>query len=360
MKKLRFAAYEDKNSFRRVWDKCFNDSDVFSTWLFDNRFFPEMSVCLEEDNKIVSCIQSIPLNLYIRGKSIPSALVMGVSTDPEYGGRGYMKELYSFYLNNISEKGVILCPNTPVKIDTYYFSGAYPVSDISFAEGETDDSVKSTGVELINKDEYMDELYDLYCGFYKNYSGIVSRSLANFKLKAEDYTVDGGLVAVHKKDDRIDGYTFFYNMDELIYAEETVWSNENAKDEIIKFISSFTNGKKYKIKLPADMGGIPRSVMNIASVNKLLKALSLDCDGVIEISDPVNKENSGSFSLKDGRTYEPAHVSMDIGAFTQLIAGYRSLYELLFEGRAVIHNKEKADAIDKALPKLKTFIFDEY
>ncbi len=360
MKKLRFAAYEDKDSFRRVWDKCFNDSNVFSTWLFDNRFFPEMSVCLEEDNKIVSCIQSIPLNLYIRRKIIPSALVMGVSTDPEYGGRGYMKELYSFYLNNISKKGVILCPNTPVKIDTYYFSGAYPVSDISFAEGETDDSVKSTGVELINKDEYIDKLYDLYCGFYKNYSGIVSRSLADFKLKAEDYTVDGGLVAVHKKDGRVDGYSFFYNMDELIYAEETVWSSENAKNELIKFISSFAKDKKYKIKLPADIGGIPRSVMNIASVNELLNALSLDCDGIIEITDTVNKENSGNFSLKGERTDEPAHVSMDIGAFTQLIAGYRSLAELIAENRVTVYDSKKAEDINTALPKQNTFIFDEY
>ena len=360
MKKIRFAASEDKGSFRRVWDKCFNDSDVFSTWLFDNRFFPDMSVCLEEDNKIVSCIQSIPLNLYVREKTIPSALIMGVSTDPEYGGRGFMKELYNFYLNNIPEKGIILCPNTPVKIDTYYFSGAYPVSDISFIEGVTDTSAKSSSVELINKDEYIDELFALYCGFYKNYSGIVARSLDDFKLKADDYTVDGGLVAVHKKDGRIDGYSFFYNMKDIIYAEETVWANEKAKNELISYISSFAENKKYKIKIPSDGKGTPRGVMNIASVDKLLKVLDIDCEAIVEITDPVNKANSGNFSLKYGKTDTPAHILMDIGAFTQLITGYRSLYELIHEKRAVIHNKEMADAIDKALPKLKTFIFDEY
>lgn len=360
MKKIRFAASEDKGSFRRVWDKCFNDSDVFSTWLFDNRFFPDMSVCLEEDNKIVSCIQSIPLNLYVRGKTIPSALIMGVSTDPEYGGRGFMKELYNFYLNNISEKGIILCPNTPVKIDTYYFSGAYPVSDISFIEGDTDTSAKSSNVELIKKDEYIDELFALYCRFYKNYSGIVSRNLDDFKLKADDYTVDGGLVAVHKKDGRIDGYSFFYNMKDIIYAEETVWANEEAKNELISYISSFAENKKYKIKLPSDGKGTPRGVMNIASVDKLLKVLDIDCEAIVEITDPVNKANSGNFSLKYGKTDTPAHILMDIGAFTQLITGYRSLYELIHEKRVIIHNKEMADAIDKALPKLKTFIFDEY
>ena len=100
--------------------------------------------------------------------------------------------------------------------------------------------------------------------------------------------------------------------------------------------------------------------MNIASVDKLLKVLDIDCEAIVEITDPVNKANSGNFSLKYGKTDTPAHVLMDIGAFTQLITGYRSLYELTHEKRAVIHNKEMADAIDKALPKLKTFIFDEY
>jgi len=360
MKKIRFATFKDKAGFRRVWDICFNDSKVFSDWLFDTRFFPEMSVCLEEDEKIVSCIQSLPINLYVRGNTIPSTLIMGVSTDPEYGGRGYMKELYSFYLNSISEKGIILCPNTPVKIDTYYFSGAYPVNDVSFIEGVTDTSLKNADVKIINKDEHLEEALKIYNDFYKNYSGIVARSFDDFRLKAEDYTVDGGLIAAHITNGNIDGYSFFYNMEDIVYAEETVWANDEAKKGLIDFISSFSEHKKYKIKLPSDGKGIPRSVMNIASVTALLSVLSIDCDGIIEITDPVNENNNGCFSLKHGKISANPHISMDIGAFTQLIVGYRSLYELLFEGRAVIHNKEMADAIDKALPKLKTFIFDEY
>ncbi len=360
MAKARFATIKDKTDFRRIWDKCFTDSDVFSTWLFDTRFVPEYSVCLEEDGKIVSTIQSLPVHIYMRGKTIPSAIVMGVSTDPEYGGRGFMKKLLTFYLNNITPKDVILVPYTPVKIDTYYFSGAYPVADVSFMEGETDVKNRPAEVELVSPKECMGELYSLYKAFYKNYSGIVARSYSDFVLKSEDYTVDGGFVAIYRKNGKALGYTFFYNMEDTVYGEETVWITDEAKDKLIKFISSFAENKKYKIKLPADKNPIPRSVLNITSIDALLKLLDINCTSVIEVKDNLNEANNGCFCLKTGKTDASAHASMDIGSFAQLISGYKTLYELIFDGKATIYNKDEADKINEALPKLDTFIFDDY
>lgn len=357
---MRFASFSDKADFRKIWDKCFNDSKVFSDWLFDARFVPEMSVCLEFDGKIVCCIQSLPIHIYMRGKTVPSALVLGVSTDPEFRGRGFMKQLFSFYLNNIAEKGVVLAPLTPEKLTTYYFAGAYPVCDVRFMEGLTDKSIKSNGTFLADKKEYMSAIYGLYNGFMKNYSGMVSRSFADFCLKADDYTVDGGLLAVHKTDGKTDGYSFFYDMDDIVYAEETVWENEAALRELISFIASFAENKKYKIKLPADGKGVPRSVLAIPSVEGILRILNIKSDGIIEVIDTVTRANNGCFSLCGKKTDKPPHISMEIGAFAQLISGYLSLSELINQGRVTVYDKNMAEEIDFALPKQNTFIFDDY
>ena len=94
MKKLRFATNEDKDSFRRVWDKCFNDSDVFSTWLFDNRFFPEMSVCLEKDNKIVSYLDDKEAIIY--------NMMINESTGGNIDVENEKGDIVSFGINDIS------------------------------------------------------------------------------------------------------------------------------------------------------------------------------------------------------------------------------------------------------------------
>ena len=359
---IRTAVMADKADFRRIWDKCFEDSDRFSTWLFDTRFVPEYSVCLEEDGKVVSVIQCLPMFLKIRGKAVPAAIIMGVSTDPMYGGRGYMKKLFAYLMENVAGKGIYVLPHTPSKLNTYYFAGHYPVSDIGFTEGNTDTSLKAEGVRLCSDiSSCRGRLFELYTEFTKDISAVAYRSYADFLLKAEDYLSDDGLLAVHETNGVIDGYSFFYNTEDMIYAEETVTGNKTAMDEIIKFIASFEDGKNYKIKIPAEKGcGIPHNVMGVASVSGLLSCLNIRSDISIKINDPIVSENNGIFALNGEAGLKNYAAEMAVQYFAQLITGYKSMEELIAEGNITVKDKELCAEIGRLLPKQKTFIFDEY
>lgn len=359
---IRKAAMADKSDFRRIWDKCFEDSDKFSTWLFDTRFVPEYSLCLEEDGKIAAELQLLPMFLRIRGKAVPAAILMGVSTDPDYGGRGFMKKLMAYLMEHTAEKGIYAIAHTPARLNTYYFAGHYPVSDIKFIEGRTDRTIKAEGVRLCGDIAAVrGRLFELYTNFAKDYSAIAYRSYADFMLKAEDYMADNGLLAVHVKDGVIDGYSFFYDTEELVYAEETVAENDRAMGEIVKFIAAFADNKAYKIKMPAaDNSGIPHSVMGVASVTGLLKCLNIQSDICIKISDLMAAENNGVFTLNGEVGGEYYAFETEVQYFAQLITGYRSIEELIGDGVVTVRDEKKCREIGVLLPKQKTFIFDEY
>lgn len=359
---IRKAVMADKADFRRIWDKCFEDSDKFSTWLFDTRFVPEYSLCLEQDGKIAAVLQLLPMFLRIRGRAVPSAMLMGVSTDPDYGGRGYMKRLMAYLMEHTAEKGIYVIANTPARLNTYYFAGHYPVSDIDFIEGRTDRTVKAEGVRLGGDIAAVrGRLFELYTDFAKDYSAVAYRSYADFMLKAEDYLADNGLLAIHETDGVIDGYSFFYDTEELLYAEETVAENERAFNEIVKFIAAFGDNKAYKIKTPAQGNyGIPHNVMGVASVTGLLKCLNIQSGICVKIHDALVKENNGVFALNGGAGGKEYALETEIQYFTQLITGYRSIEELIADGAVTVRDEKMCRDIGRLLPKQKTFIFDEY
>ena len=133
---LRKAKYSDKAQFRQLWDMCFTDTVDFRDWFFENRFIPAYSVCMEEDGKIVSEAQSIAYSVKIRDCVLPGTMMVGACTHPDYTRRGYMKEIYKYYMNLMNKEGIAICVHTPAVLRTYFYVGHYPVSDTLFIETE--------------------------------------------------------------------------------------------------------------------------------------------------------------------------------------------------------------------------------
>ena len=63
----RLCTIEDKPFLRALWQRCFGDTDSFLDYYYDNRFYPEYTVCTIEDDKLVVTYENATGNKAING-----------------------------------------------------------------------------------------------------------------------------------------------------------------------------------------------------------------------------------------------------------------------------------------------------
>lgn len=368
MKTLRYAKFSDKQQFRNLWEISFSDGKAFDDWFFGTRFVPEYcSLIEEEDGFISSEVQSMPLFLKVRNSVIPSAIMVGACTHPNFKKRGYMKELYTYYMNTIGELGVVLCPHTPAVLKTYYYVGHYPVSDTTFitTDGTNGCDINKEIKYIDIKNDNLGGIYKCYCKMIKNYSGIVYRTYADFILKCADYSSCNAKCAYISKNNDVLAYAIYFDNDG-IYGEEIVSLDERAEQEIVNFLFNEGKGKKVTVKLPPNSKSIynnaaktvsPRNVCGIANVSALLNILGNGLDYIIEIKDDIVKNNNGVFSFSGKRTNRTPQISMPIYSLAQWLFGYRSISEI---DNISIFDQKAAKELDNIFVKQNCHIIDEY
>lgn len=282
MKTIRAARLGDKEQFQNLWNISFTDSQEFRSWLFGNRFVPDYSICIEEDGQIVSEAQSIPYHIKIRDSILPATMMVGACTHPNYAKRGYMKQLYTQYMKQMYNMGVVLCAHTPAVLRTYFYVGHFPVSDTAFIEIEKAEKIDTEELTTVNLGEEASALLKCYVKVAQRYSGIIHRSFTDFKLKCDDYSADGGKCIALWENDEITAYGIYYNTDEMLYAEEVMALDDQAEQRVVNALINLGVGKKVKIKLPPDTQSRsepgtfttqPRNVLGLANAQKLLKAV---------------------------------------------------------------------------------------
>jgi predicted acetyltransferase len=369
MPALRPARPADRAEFRGLWDMCFTDSENFRNWFFENRYIPSYSVCMEEDGKIVSEAQSVPYNIKVRDSVVYGTMMVGACTHPDYTRRGYMKEIYKYYMNLMYKMGVVVCAHTPAVLRTYFYVGHYPVSDTAFIEIEKSEGCENS--KAVDVDMRLEEsmLMECYMKAAEKYSGIIYRSLADFRLKCADYAADGGKCIAYIENEECLAYAVYYDTGDMVYAEEVIAVDAESEQIIADAIAEKGRGRKVTIKLPPDSKTVradgektvaPRNVCGIANAAKLLKAVGKGLKNTVKITDEVIEENNGVFDLCGNRVEAEAQIEMPVYRFAQWIFGYRSLAELEEAGEIKVNDKAAAVLLDKELPKQVCHIVDEY
>ena len=307
---IRMAKTKDKKAYIDLWKICFDDSPAFIDWFFENRFFPEYSACVEIDGVIVAAMQSMPLPLWIRGISIPAAIVVAVCTHPDFRGRHLMKDMFTFYMHQMREKKILAITYKPENIPTYFSLGHYPATrTLHYTAApyppETGDSGRvppcdsgykscmriSAIAELSERD--LRACFDLYSSIAPFFSGMVDRDEGLFLFKSNDYASDGAK-AVLCFDDRLPGnqpllvgYCFFYDTPDEIYGEEFMTKDAAAASRMIRSLRSLPGGKPVDVKMPPDFAASLQAMLDDATPGVAPEAASAAA------ADPVRIAFSG-------------------------------------------------------------------
>lgn len=101
---IRKAQKEDLPSIKQLWLTSFEDETLTSTEVYFERFF-HLEDCYVLANKetLISMLQMRNMDIMLHGKKEHVSFVVGVATNKEYEGCGYMKQLLTYAMNKASQ-----------------------------------------------------------------------------------------------------------------------------------------------------------------------------------------------------------------------------------------------------------------
>ncbi len=371
---IRWTKWCDREEIRNLWHLRFSDSEPFIDWFFRERFSPDHSAVSIEDGRIVSSIQSYPVHIRIRDAILPCTIIAGVSTVPAYEGHGHMGRTMRFYMNGIGARGGAVVSYRPEIISMYSGFGHYPVSRTAYFHIDDPGSLAAetcaVPLDLRNNEA---AIQACYFRFSRYYSGMISRSLADMRLKLADYAADGARGIGIFEGDTLCGYCVYFT-GECLYAEELVTYDPIYREILLRALcqTALVSGKTVAGKLPPDtrfseasvaaqirLDPKPMNVMGVADVSTLLAAVCGCPNWRVAVTDHTVAANNGVFDFAGHRSDGTPQFCLETGRLAQFLCGYHSLAELADAGHVVL-SAPCVREIDACFPVIPGYTLDEY
>lgn len=328
---IRLARECDQNNIMEIWNYCFNDGPKFTEYYFNNKYKNYNTIVIEEEANIVSSLQLNQYKIKLNDKEYDTSYVVGVSTLPEARGRGYMKYLMNFTLNELYKKGQLISILMPIDYRLYRKYGYEHCYDQIEYEINIEDlrGFKSSGNLIKASLDYIDDMIKIEKSFLQNLNGIVIRDEDYYKNLFKEVESEDGHIYIHN-DKENDGYIIYFINGDSIFVRELYYSNINALkgmlkllynhntqcnkvvitspiDDKIRFVLS--NPKTATIKLKPFMMG------RIINLKKYLESLYIESnkrDSInIYVKDEYIKENNKVFRI----TLENNELNVEEGDF---------------------------------------------
>lgn len=370
---FRYGIDKDFEISKKIWLECFTDSKEEVEFYFSNLYSKENYLILEEDNKIKASLHENKYNLIINKEEVNSFYIVAVAVSPEYRGRGYMDKLLRKSLEQSRKNGYEIVYLSPINAAIYrkygfdyicnYEKVIFSTEEISTTGFDGEDSIEKIELNLIDK--YICDLMDIYNDQMKDFFIYVKRDRKAFKNLLKEVISDGGEIYIFYRDNIPLGYIIFYK-NEKIEVRELFSKNIEVKKKFLSFLKTF---KEYyptvEINTPVrdqinfcfknqekiEKKDIPFIMGRIVNPQQILKRI--DFNGLnfnIWIEDKYLPINDGIYKIMGNdiqRTDKKWDIKIDIGSLSQLLFGYFTLDELIFQNKLSVNNIGIIEALKK-------------
>lgn len=382
---IRFASECDQNNIMEIWNYCFNDGPKFTEYYFNNKYKNYNTIVVEEEANIVSSLQLNQYKIKLNDKEYSTSYVVGVSTLPEVRGRGYMKHIMDFTLNELYKKDQLVSILMPIDYRLYRKYGYEHCYDQIEYEINMEDlrGFKSLGSLKKASLNHINEMINIEESFLENLNGIVVRDENYYKNLFKEVESEDGHIYIHGNEGS-DGYIIYFINGESIFVRELYYKNINALKGMLRFIYNHnTQCKKVNITSPVDdkirfILSNPRTVTmklkpfmmgRIINFKSFLESLNIEGNNqsslIISLKDDYIKENNKIFkitlennqlSVEEGKfDYD---VEFNINTISQLAFSYISAKEAYLLNN-LKENKEAIEFLDLIFTKKENYI-NEY
>lgn len=346
---IRFAKESDKNNIIDIWNYCFDDGPKFTDYYFNDKYKHENTIVVEDDEEIVSSLQLNQYNLKLNDKIYDTSYVVGVSTFPQARGKGYMKHIMDFTLNELYRKNQLVSILMPIDYRLYRKYGYEHCYDQIEYEIDIEDlsGFKSKGFLKKAKLDNINDLINIENNFLKDLNGTIIRDENYYENLFKEVESEDGHIYIHE-DELKDGYIIYFINNENIFVRELYYNNLNALKGILRFLYNHnTQCKKVTISSPIDdkirfilsnpkTANIklkPFMMGRVINFKKYLESLNIKSNENLSINisvkDDFIKENNKIFKIHlnnnklnvESGDYIP-DVEFNINTITQLAFSY--------------------------------------
>ena len=386
--KMRYAREDEIDSIKEIWNYCFNDEDTFVDYYFNHKYKNHNTIVACEDNDIVSSLQLNQYKINLDNKVYDTSYIVGVSTFPQVRGRGYMRNIMDFSLNELYKKGQLISILMPIDYRLYRKYGYEHCYDQLEYNINIDDlkNFNLNGRLYKASEKNIDDLININNIFLEDVNGNTVRDKDYYINLFREVKSEGGHVYVYK-DRSYKGYIIYFLNGENMFVRELFYKDLDSLKSILKFIynhntqcktvtiSAPVNDKiKFVLENPktTDIKIKPFMMGRVINVEEYLNGLqveeSIDISANIFIEDKFIKENNGVFNIeiknkkvKAKKVRGNHSLSLSINSFTQLAFSYIDIKDIIVLNNIDRNNKNK-DAIQllKVLFKKKENYINEY
>lgn len=371
---IRYAQKNETEIIKKLWNYCFNDSFSFVDYYFKYKYKNNNTLVVVENEKIVSSLQLNEYKINLNNKTYNTSYIVGVSTLPQSRGKGYMKEIMKFALDEIYNKNHFISILMPIDFrlyEKYGYSNCYDVFEYSFNVDEIDNFKMNKNFFEIDESNY-DILVNNYNEFLKSINGYVVRDKFYYENYIKEIKSENGFIYGNEE-----GYiTYFINESEM-FVREIYYKNISTLKSMLSFIYNHNTQIK-KVRVNAPLFDKIRFVLKnpkninvnlkcfmmgrIIKVKEFLESINLENNINlkinIKIKDDYIKQNNKVFEIKTKNkkvfvteiNEKTENVDeIDINILSKLCFSYANIYDLIFD-----YDLNLSDETTKVLSNLFT------
>ncbi|HBH1307822.1 TPA: GNAT family N-acetyltransferase [Clostridioides difficile] len=391
---IRYAKEEEIESIKEIWSYCFNDTESFMKYYFNDKYKSENTVVALDEGKIISSLQLNQYKLLLNSKVYNTSYVVGVSTLPEGRGAGYMNKVMKFTLNELYKKGQLVSILMPIDYRLYRRFGYEHCYDQIEYTINTDDlkNFKSSGKMIKSNLSQIDDLIQIDRTFLNEVNSNVLKDEHYYENLFKEIQSEDGFLYIHEGNEK-DGYIVYFLQEDKMFVRELFYKNIDALKSMLKFIYNHnTQCKIVTISTPtidkirfildnpkdSDIKIKPFMMGRVINVKKFIEDIDIENDinssFNLLIEDKFIDENNGLFKIsiqnkkvsveqldKKGaeKPQEDFDIKLDINTLTQLSFSYIDVNEAIFLNDIKDVSEETLETLNCIFSKKNNYI-NEY
>ena len=394
--KIRKLDRSEHEKTRNLWEQVFSeDSQEFVDYYYYIKTKDNTIYVVEEEDEIRAMLQLNPYQVKLQGSVIPSDYIVGVATQAEYRGRGYMRNLLIHALQDqYSQKMpfTFLMPAAEAIYYPYDFRFVYDQKQIELDEAffsvrkeyKNDEYRNVSQERIVDRDARFMDAGKMAAFVEENFSDcwnvVALRNAQYYQTQIlEQQSEFGGMRLVFEEEKVVCMYAYAkeegLEIREPLYLEgkeSLLWASVDGLREPgekvmvygLEEIPDCLDGEKsvckdvykdtYKEK--------PVIMVRIVHLQELFSKMKIPSECEIHCSfaviDPILHKNSRIWKLNSSKGEESLNVSetedsqgvLSIAALTEILFGYKTPEEIRAEESVIL-----TEELEEELRKLQNF-----
>lgn len=317
---------EVKKNVYDLWQECFEDTDSYTDFYFDWKLKDNQIFLIYKGKKLAAMLHLNPYTLVVKGEEVSANYIVGVATQEKERRKGLMSRLIEASLYQMYESKMPFTYLMPAKESIYLpfdFEIVYEQElwneQLEEARLKVLEEEKAPELRAASEEYKMEDLKVIALGeedteniekltAFTNQLLIgekevfVKRTPYYYKRLIHEMQSGAGEVLLCFDQRELIGYIAYMAEEEVYITECITYAEEKERVlmEVSNFLSHMTKLKIHTGKPDAQVPAIMARIVNLKTFVKMIKT-KLPLQLIIEVEDPIMKENQGTFLLECNR-----------------------------------------------------------